>query len=222
MTAALMVVEAVAIALLALLVAGLLRSHAGILRALHDLGAGIGEPGAHRAQGAAPGEVPVAAAGAAPNRGLDEPAFDVQGVSPWDEAVAVGVVGARHRTILAFLSSGCLTCHGFWEAFDGPPDRRLPRDARIVIVTKGPEAESIARVRKLAPREVPVVMSEAAWDDYQVPVAPYFVLVDGPAGRVVGGGAAGTWDHVVRLLTESLDDETTPGGGSRRRRRPGS
>ena len=36
----LVIAEAVAIALLGLLVAGLLRSHAEILRALHELGAG--------------------------------------------------------------------------------------------------------------------------------------------------------------------------------------
>jgi len=40
--AILVTVEAVAIGLLGLLVAGLLRSHAEVLRALHDLGAGLG------------------------------------------------------------------------------------------------------------------------------------------------------------------------------------
>ena len=202
MTTALVVVEACAIALLALLVAGLLRSHAEILRALHELGAGIDPDAA-----TPPGSRTAAAPGDAPVRNLGDPAADLEGVSPLGDPLAIGVVGARHRTLLAFLSSGCLTCHGFWSALDGDAERSLPRDTRVVIVTKGDDAESITRVRKLSPRHVPVVMSSAAWDRYGVPVAPYFVLVDGPTGHVVGEGAAGTWDHVMRLMRESLDDD---------------
>ena len=37
---------------------------------------------------------------------------------------------------------------------------------------------------------VPVVMSTEAWERYDVPYAPYFVYVSGPAGRVVGEGVA--------------------------------
>ena len=43
---ALAVVLSVVVLLLAVLVAGLLRSHADILKALHDLGVGVGDPGA--------------------------------------------------------------------------------------------------------------------------------------------------------------------------------
>src|SRR5205807_2121455 len=95
--AVLVTVEAVAIVLLGLLVAGLLRSHAEILRALHDLGVGVGDEG---------GEVGVATPvtrGAA-----DADGHDVVGVSPDEQTVTVGVVGARQPTLLAFLSSGCL------------------------------------------------------------------------------------------------------------------
>jgi hypothetical protein len=42
---ALAIVLSVVVVLLAVLVAGLLRSHADILKALHDLGVGVGEPG---------------------------------------------------------------------------------------------------------------------------------------------------------------------------------
>ena len=41
---ALSVVLGAVVLLLAVLVAGLLRSHADILKALHDMGAGIGDP----------------------------------------------------------------------------------------------------------------------------------------------------------------------------------
>ena len=41
---ALAIVLCAVVALLAVLVAGLLRSHADILKALHDLGVGVGDP----------------------------------------------------------------------------------------------------------------------------------------------------------------------------------
>jgi len=41
------------------------------------------------------------------------PAADLAGVGLRDDAVTIPVVGVPHRTLLAFLSSGCLTCRGF-------------------------------------------------------------------------------------------------------------
>jgi hypothetical protein len=57
---ALAIVLSVVVLLLAVLVAGLLRSHADILKALHDLGVGVGEPGAtdERGQGRSPWRAP--------------------------------------------------------------------------------------------------------------------------------------------------------------------
>ena len=49
-------------------------------------------------------------------------------------------------------------------------------------------------------------MSSEAWDDFGVPVAPYFILVDGPTGSVVGEGAATSWTHVRELLQRAMDD----------------
>jgi hypothetical protein len=39
-----------------------------------------------------------------------------------------------------------------------------------------------------------------------VPVAPYFVWVDGRAGKVVGEGAAGTWARLLDLLGQAASD----------------
>jgi hypothetical protein len=39
-----------------------------------------------------------------------------------------------------------------------------------------------------------------------VPVAPYFVLVDGGTGDVVGEGAATTWEQVSNLMDNALAD----------------
>jgi hypothetical protein len=208
---ALVAIEAVAIVLLGVLVAGLLRSHADILRALHQLG--VDPPGAPAGR-----TVPVepdlagrdAAAGAA--------AADIAGVSPRDEAVRVAVVGTRHDTMLAFLTSGCATCLTFWRAL-AEPDLRVPGGARLVIVVHSPAEESLSRIRALAPPDVPVVLSSDAWQDYGVEVAPYFVYVSGPARRVTGEGAAATWAEISSLLGQARADARAGAPESPRRRR---
>lgn len=181
-------VETVLLVLLSLMVAGLLRSHAEILRALHRLGVDLDG-----------GSEPRQATGGAPAGR----AYDLAGVTPGDDPVHIGVLGGRQATILAFLSSGCTTCEPFWDGLRrGEP--RLPDRARVVAVTRGPGQESPARLRVLAPGDVPVVMSDAAWADYAVPGSPYFVYVDG--GRVAGEGAARDWGQLRSLLARAVAD----------------
>lgn len=199
MTTTVLVVESVVLALLVLLVAGLLRSHAEILRRLHALGAGLDPDGS---------------VSVAPPRALDlraddgsfAPAADIVGAGLRDDAAHIAIVGARHRTMLAFLSSGCLTCQEFWSAFGDAGRLDLPDDIRLVVVTKDAAEESISALRRLAPAGVPVVMSSAAWVEYNVPGSPYFVLVDGELGRVRGEGTGATWEQVKNLLRQASDD----------------
>lgn len=198
---AVVLIEAVAIALLVVIVGGLLRSHADILRALHSLGVdldGAVAPGPPRAAGARPG------AGAV-TTGDGRPATDLTGRSPSEEAVRIAVASVRHDTLLAFLTTGCATCATFWHAL-GASGLVVPGDARVVIVAHDPAEESVSRLRSLAPRRVPVVMSSAAWEDYGVAYAPYFVYVSGPQGRVLGEGVAGTWDELTSLLDQARGD----------------
>src|ERR1700761_1533483 len=100
----LVIAEAVAIALLALLVAGLLRSHAEILRSLHELGAGRQPeqwptdmpPAARTAKVVSELEFPGVREGIAPPRSIDLTdsagsslqAVDIAGLTPWDESLA--------------------------------------------------------------------------------------------------------------------------------------
>jgi hypothetical protein len=198
---AVLVIQTVAIVLLGLLVVGLLRSHAEILRRLHQLGAGA-DPDASTG---------VTSPVPAPVRRGASTGFDVMGTTPADEEVRIGVVGARQNTVLAFLSSGCLTCGSFWDAFAGAGRLAVPGDARLVIVTKGPEIESESKIRELSPRHLPVVMSTQAWLEYKVPATPYFVYVDGPSGRIVGEGSAQTWEQVVSLWSQALADDAAKG-----------
>jgi hypothetical protein len=204
--AVLVVLLAVVIALLALLVAGLLRSHAEILRALHQLGVNMdparadGDAGVTTAVGAPTirsAEVPKR-----PARG----GVDLVGTTPEHDAVSVAVADVKHLTLLAFLSSGCGSCLAFWDVFrDGGPVE-IPGDARLVLVSKDAGEESVSSIRRLAPVDIPTVMSSKAWADYDVPVAPFFVLVDGESGEVIGEGAANEWNQVQSLLHTALDD----------------
>lgn len=219
---ALVIALGVVVLILAVLVAGLLRSHADILRALHELGVterdlGVRAGGSDDAFATQPG-VPSPR----PAEGETQ-AQDIVGTTPAGGAARAAVVATRHTTLLAFLSSGCLTCRDFWDAF--ATDLDLPGDdTRLVVVTQGPEAESPDAVARLAPRGVTVLMSSDAWNDYGIPVAPYFLLVDGPSGTVMGEGAASTWESVSGMLDRALADtgRTRSGRATRQSRARGA
>ncbi|MGH9055090.1 MAG: hypothetical protein ACRDYY_04385 [Acidimicrobiales bacterium] len=213
---ALIVGVTAAVAILAVLVAGLLRSHAEVLRALHQMGvdldpaAGSESPDAmSTAYGAPVRFTPAHPAQTRPTPARPDPAdvADLVGHTPAGDAVSLAVAGVAHDTLAVFLTSGCKTCRGFWEAFrGGPPD--VPGGARLVVVTRGPEAESPSAVAALA-GATPVVMSSDAWDRYDIPYAPYFVYVSGPAGRVMGEGVAAGWSEARSLVANAVADGTT-------------
>ena len=212
--AALVALLALVVALLGVLVAGLLRSHAEVLRALHDLGVNL-DP----TQAADDGLARATAPGVPRPRSVRESgaSFDIVGETPSGDPVTVAVNGTERLTLVAFLSSTCLTCRGFWDAF-AEPRLEVPGGARLVVVAKGAEAESPAMIRKLAPAGVTTVQSTSAWGAYGVPVAPYFVLVDGATGDVVGEGAATTWAQVRDLMGNALADAGIAAGSGRRAR----
>lgn len=215
----------VVVAVLAVFVVGLLRSHADIVRALHDAGINL-DPAHDTVSHRSPTESNTIVSDTAPTirtvDGVPGPAgasgrraHDVVGTTPHGGTRSVAVVDTDTPTLLAFLTTGCATCAGFWQAFaDGV---KLPGDARLVIVAKGPESESPADVAALSADHLLTVQSTGAWDDYGVPVAPYFVLVDGRRGTVVGEGAANTWDRVDQLLGRALADAGYASGQVRRR-----
>lgn len=238
---AVVVALAAAVAVLAILVAGLLRSHAEILRALHELGAGLeldrqgGADGGPRplvlepfasvrpTSGAGPGHNgndddghnDGSSDGSHNNDGadLDRPT-SVTGSTLDDEVVSLPLRGAGD-TLLAFLSSGCSTCQGFWEAFSTGSRNDVPGGARLVVVAQGPADESESALRERAPAAVPLVLSSEAWAQFSVPGSPYFAYVDGDTGRVVGEGSAGSWPQVVDLLGQArADDRSRRNAGS--------
>ncbi len=176
-------VETVLLVILVVLVAGLLRSHAEILRRL----------GAADRSVTTPPSTPDRADAAAPM---------LAGTTPDGDAVTLAFDGAgRSATLLAFLTTGCTTCTTFWETLG---ERRLPAGVQTVIVTHGNEREQPAKLRSVAPDSVPVVMSSAAWEDYAVPGSPYFILVD---GAVKGEGMASSWKALASLVSDAIADE---------------
>jgi hypothetical protein len=195
---ALVTAETVVLVLLTLLVAGLLRSHAEILRRLAEL------------QGAPRSERPLAEGLAEPRADLAD-AADVSGRTPSGDALQVAVTRPGTATLLAFLSSGCGVCEGFWDALGAPARAPLPEGVELLVVTKGWDEESPSRIGELAPAGVRTVMSSSAWRDYRVPGAPYFVLVDAH-GRVAGEGAAREWPQVASLLRDATADARLAGG----------
>ena len=200
---AVLIIEGVAILLLAVLVVGLLRSHAEILRALHELGIRPDEGESASTGGRRPR--PRLSAGAP---------SDIAGLSPTGSTVHIGVTGTESRTLLAFLSTGCSSCLPLWADLAGKNPVSDLADTRLVVVTKGPEAESPSRLQQLAPPTATVVQTTEAWDSYGVPVTPYFVLVDGVTGEVAGEGSASTWEQVNSLIIQAAGDrEVVASGG---------
>ena len=141
---------------------------------------------------------------------------DVSGTDADDAPQHIAVAGVEHKTLLAFLSTTCLTCRDFWSAF-ADSSLEVPGRARVVIVTRSAEAESPSSVRRLAPRTVHTVMSTETWHAYNVPGAPYFILVDGVSNQVIGEGTATAWDRVQELMRQALADanEGARDGGRR-------
>jgi hypothetical protein len=223
---ALVLILTFVVLLLGILVAGLLRSHADILRALHDLGAGVGDPAAagrdasaheHDDPASRSVQVPFTMGPPLPGERSSTSAPTIAGVTPQGDALAITVTGHDSLTLIAFLTSGCATCAGFWDAFQRPEELGLPEGIRLVVVTKGPEMEIPAEVQARSHSRVPVIMSTDAWGDYEVPGSPFFVLVDGRAGRRIGEGVANHFSQVAELVRRAEVDVRPFGGRSESR-----
>lgn len=194
---------AVVVALLAFLVAGLLRSHAMILRRLHELGAGVETANPSTAHEHDSDDEVDLGLPPPPSVAEGRRVADVSGTGPRGETQALRIVDVDHDTVVAFLSSGCQTCHVFWDELRDP---QLPDGVRLVVVTKGEDAESPVAVADMAPSDVTVVMSNQAWSDFEVPGSPYVVHVDGASGRVRGEGTGPSWRQVKRMLLQGAAD----------------
>lgn len=217
MTTTLLLVETVVLAVLCVLVAGLLRAYGTVLRRLHELDGG-GSGGAREftvlpMPTTRPTE-PAAEPATAPQLG---PAADVAGETLSGELVSARVAGAEQDTLLLFLSSGCASCETFWTELGRPGAIHLPPGTRLLVVPQSPADEDVPRLRELAPAGVDVVLSSAAWREYEVPGSPHVVYVDGPSGRIRGEGTGQSLRQVAELLARSTGDPGFVTGGTSRK-----
>jgi hypothetical protein len=194
----LVIIEGIVILLLTVLVAGLLRSHADILRSLDRLGAGEDAPTA-----------PGVSLGPTRRSSGTVPTAAITGVTLDGQSRTIALDGSRGYVLAAFLSSGCSTCKAFWSSFDRDLDLPHP-DIRPVIVTKSANEESPSDLATLAPRDIPLVLSSEMWDAFRVPGTPYFQLIDATNGDVLGEGSAANWSRLMEMIRRAVgDDDTT-------------
>jgi len=206
---AVVVIETIVLGLLAVVVVALLRSHAEVLRRLP-----AADEETHQHGGAGPQPVALEGLDGEPQlpahlpgpRGTITRAADIAGTTLDGDQVVVSMTAGVH-TLVAFLSTGCLTCRTFWDGLRPSVREPLPGDARVVVVVKDRELESTSKLRDLAPSDVPVVHSSAAWEAFGIAMSPYFCFVDGATGEVRSEGAAMTWEQVASLLQDALLDE---------------
>jgi hypothetical protein len=214
-TAAVIGVETVVLAVVVLFVVALLRSHAEILRRFDAIENQASQPGVS-AQSLSPLSLSAESLSAqslsaqslsAQSLSAAGPVVgDLVGETLAGDAVKLALGAGAPPTLLAFLSSGCTACGPLWSALRG--GARIPLGTRLVIVTKGPERESVTRLSELAPAEHELVMSTATWDELSVPATPHVVLVDGDSGRIAGRGTGVSWEQIVTLVEQANGDSS--------------
>jgi thioredoxin-related protein len=180
----LLIVILIILALQSFLVVALLRSHADILKRLHDL-ENFGEPKHESSQD------------------LEGPVSDITGVSPEEKVVSIAINSFKQVVLLCFLSSGCHTCKFFWNDLSD----EIMSDLKVtpLIVTKGPNREDSKLIKALYNSKVRCVMSDDTWSAFKVPTTPYFVLLD-ITGRKIGEGTAVNIDSLKSFVSQSLRD----------------
>jgi hypothetical protein len=178
---------------LAALVIGLLRSHASILKALKEIGVDLASEPDREVTRRTGGERVTELRGEELGTG---------------DLVALSLEAAP-TTLLAFLSSTCLTCVSFWHEFASSDDLALPGDARLIVVANDAAQEDVERLLELSNSRVQVILSSDAWEAFEVPGSPYFVLVDGQHGPI-GEGTGPNWPQVRRMLNAAQRQARTP------------
>jgi hypothetical protein len=123
----------------------------------------------------------------------DHPAtvgHDLVGVDPGGAPQSVGMTTGAGAVCVLFLSSSCQGCRDLWEGM-GALRGALGPDVRVVVATRGPEAEDAAAVARLAAsgagdRVTEVVMSSQAYLDYGVAGPPFYAVTVGADVRTEG------------------------------------
>jgi hypothetical protein len=195
-----LIIESIILLVLTVLVVSLLRAYADVLAGLSKARSDI-ESLQTRSAGRTMN--PLVAQPREESEGSQ--AADVAGMTVDGEAVKIAMTGREGRVLLAFLSSGCLTCKPFWEAL-GLSENRAAVGGQAIIVTKDASEESPSEIRRLAPDGARTILSSSSWREFGIPGSPYFVYVDRRNGEIVGEGSAVSWEQVLSLWAQSEAD----------------
>ncbi len=183
--------EAIALVVMAMLVTGLLRAYGEILQRLEER------------------EFTSVEKDEPPSTSLVR-GIPITGTSPSGEPIKVTFGGESRHTLLAFMSTTCSICETFWGDTPMVDADVLPAPTRVVIVTRDRREESLSRLAPIVPSGALLVMSSHAWDDYKVPLKPYFIFVAPTTGEVVGEGASRTWSGVLSLVSDAILESKSP------------
>ena len=192
------------VALLAVLVAGLLRANAEVIRSLHQMGVNLGPD--------APASPPLRHPGCPSYPGPTDAGdvIDLVGDHPRGDAISLAVSGVRHDTLIAFLTSGCQTCRGFWDSFQR--GRRMSRRGPAGGGDPGARSRVAGHDRQPGRprrRRRPGGDVHRGLGALRRPVRSVFRVRLGAGGRVVGEGVAAGWEEVRRLVANAVADGTT-------------
>jgi hypothetical protein len=194
MTTALLVLALAMVALLAVFVLALLRSHAEIIARLTTLE----REGSLDQRQARFDRPPVR------QEDQDLRAPGIVGQTLAGDAVKLDVGAGSPTTLLAFLSSGCAACEPLWrQLHEGVV---TPAGARLLLLAKDLAEESPSRLSELAPPRPELVLSTQAWRDYAVPASPHFVLIHGGSGTIAGRGSARSWEQIAEIVEQAIAD----------------
>ena len=199
--AVLVAVETVVLVLLAVLVAGLLRSHAEILRRLHTLGAGfetdVSDGRSRRAPAAR--RCPAYCGARARARHRRRRAARRRGARPDRRRRSPHAARVPLERLLdvPHLLGRVRRC-----GCAAPPRRRPHRGRHQRRAARRASARCATSRRRTCPSSC----RATAWETYSVPGSPYFVLVDGASGSVRGEGTGATWPQVFSLITQATND----------------
>jgi hypothetical protein len=138
----------------------------------------------------------------------DHPAttpHDVAGVDPAGRLVHLSILERTDPVLLLFLSSNCQGCLDLWHGLD-QLRAGLPAMLDLAVITRGPDHENPEAIAELGRAEggFPIVMSTAAYADYQVRGPPFLVVVDGT--RVRTEGVAWGIEETTRATVAALSD----------------
>jgi hypothetical protein len=128
------------------------------------------------------------------------------GLDGMERTVRLSGGAASPWTLLLFLSSECEGCGDLWPLLT---EAALPRSVRVVAVVRA-VGEDEARLVELEPPGGLVLASEAAWEDYGVLGAPFYVLVSRSSPAVMAESVAWGAEQLVAHVASLVASGTSP------------